>query len=219
VFIFSNLATSLDGKIATTNSREFFPLGTKLDRQVMQKLRAQCDVVLFGAETLRTFQKPCLALGTTKHPINAVISSRLEGISSKWPFFKSSKIKRILFVSPQCPARKIKEFSKTCQIVILMDHGSKSNVAPQIVDHLKSMKVRRLLVEGGGGVMWLFAQPNLIDEYYVTLTPRIVGGKNAPTLVDGVGFKSSEVLNLKLYRYQVVKDEIYLIYRKKNKRG
>ena len=63
--------------------------------------------------------------------------------------------------------------------------------------------------------MWDFASQNLIDEYYVTLTPKIVGGENSPTLVEGLGFKPSEILDLKLARCRRVGDELYLTYRRK----
>jgi riboflavin biosynthesis pyrimidine reductase len=98
----SNLATSLDGKIATA-SREFFALGTPADRKLMQVLRRKSDVVVFGATTLRTFRRPCIVYGTTakglKHqPANAVVSNSLEGISPDWPFFLHDGFKRLLFV-------------------------------------------------------------------------------------------------------------------------
>lgn len=47
---------------------------------------------------------------------------------------------------------------------------------------------RRVLIEGGGEVMWLFVKHNLIQRYHLTLCPTLVGGRDAPTLCDGVGF-------------------------------
>jgi riboflavin biosynthesis pyrimidine reductase len=44
IFVFSNLATSVDGKIAT-QSREFFPLGTPADWKQMQVLRREADAI------------------------------------------------------------------------------------------------------------------------------------------------------------------------------
>src|SRR4051812_39699086 len=97
MFVFSNLAISIDGKIATA-SREHFPLGTPADREQMQVLRRECDAVLMGATTLRAFQKPLLAEGASKQPLNVVLSSKLDGISPAWQFFTSPKIRRLLFV-------------------------------------------------------------------------------------------------------------------------
>ena len=63
--------------------------------------------------------------------------------------------------------------------------------------------------------MWLFGRLNLIDQYHVTLTPKIVGGAHSPTLVDGQGFAIDDILRLRLVRCQKIKDELYLTYRKK----
>ena len=59
----------------------------------------------------------------------------------------------------------------------------------------------------------------VIDEYNVTVTPRILGGTEAPTLVDGKGFTPDDVLNLKLKDSRVVGNEIFLVYEKTEKRG
>jgi riboflavin-specific deaminase-like protein len=223
MFVFSNLATSLDGKIATAD-RSFFPLGTLADRKLMQVLRKKSDVVLFGASTLRTFQKPCTvtgpaAKGLKRQPANAVLSSTLEGISPDWPFFTRSGFKRILFVCPQAPAERIRLFEPSCEIIVLDKPNANASAASQALAELKARGYKRVLVEGGGNVMWDFARDNLIDEYYVTLTPRILGGTEAPTLVDGAGFAPRDSLNLKLKSCRKRGNELYLVYKKTARRG
>ncbi len=218
MFIFSNLAISLDGKIAT-QKRQFFPLGTKEDYQNMQKLRMGCDALLMGATTFRTYKKPCFSLNSQSHPMNIILSSTLEGISPKWPFFQAKGLKRIFFVSSKAPSSRIKTIEKTSEVIVLKNPTSRTSMASQIISHLKKLGVRRLLIEGGGEVMWQFARENWIQEYHVTLTPKILGGALAPTLVDGTGFGPKEILNLKLRQCRIQKDEIYLIYQNTQNRG
>ena len=67
--------------------------------------------------------------------------------------------------------------------------------------------------------MWDFVRENLIDEYHVTLTPKLVGGREAPTLVDGDGFEPRDILNLRLKSCRKVGDELYLVYGKTRRRG
>jgi 5-amino-6-(5-phosphoribosylamino)uracil reductase len=62
--------------------------------------------------------------------------------------------------------------------------------------------------------MWEFAKLNLIDEYRVTLVPKILGGADAPTMVEGEGFLPARLLQLKLVEARPVGDEVYLVYRK-----
>jgi riboflavin-specific deaminase-like protein len=226
MFIFSNLATSVDGKIATA-SRAFYPLGTSEDRRVMGELRSQADAVIVGAGTLRTFHEPMLidvegAAKTSrssrrkKQPVNIVVSSNLEGISPSWTFFTDRRAKKILFTQSGTSETRMKKFRPYADIFVL---EKKAPSAVQIVRVLKKLGVKRLLVEGGGGLMWDFVKPDLIDEFHVTLTPKILGGMTAPTLVDGRGFEPKQVLHLKLKQCRQFGDELYLIYQRSKKRG
>jgi 5-amino-6-(5-phosphoribosylamino)uracil reductase len=216
VFVFSNLATSLDGKIATA-SREYFPLGTEIDRRQMQVLRKRADALLMGASTLRTFRRACGIAGSSRKLLNIVVSRELEGVSPDWPFFKSGRIERLLVVTGKVPEARLRRFEKTSAILHIgsAELKAEGGIARAILRRLGAGATRKLLIEGGGGIMWDFARLNLIDEYHVTLTPKIVGGAGAPTLVDGRGFTPDSVLGLKLLRCRRVGDELYLVYGKK----
>lgn len=193
-------------------------MGSAEDRNHMKHLRSQSDAILMGASTLRTFKKPCYSTqNSLKQPINVIISSQLERISSHWKFFTSKKIDRILFVGPQIQAHKVKKFSHCCEIVTLKTPTPKTPIAQQIVCHLEKRGIQRLLVEGGGEVMWDFVSSRLIDQFHITLTPKLLGGKMAPTLVDGEGFLPKDILNLKLVQCRIVGNEIYLVYARKNR--
>ena len=218
MFVYSNLAISLDGKIATSK-RGLLPLGSPEDRKHMIRLRKNCDAILVGASTLRSYKRPALIPNHSIQPINAILTSTLEGISPRWEFFTHPGLRRVLFVGSRVPAQALKSFEKSSEIVQLSRPTSKKPIALQILDALKKRGVRNLLVEGGGGVMWNFVSQNRIDEFHVTLTPRILGGMNAPTLVDGAGFFPNQVVTLKLRKCRKVKDEIFLVYSKTKVRG
>ncbi|MEK6580095.1 MAG: dihydrofolate reductase family protein [Bdellovibrionota bacterium] len=218
MFIFSNLATSIDGKIAT-KSRALFPLGTPYDRRQMIVLRKKCDAILMGAATLRAWRKPCKAGNSKTQPINVVLSSKLEGISPEWDFFKDPDIMRIIFITGRLHKKKFEAFTKCCTVICLNKSTKRIPLAYQVIKALAQFKVKRLLVEGGGGVMWDFISHNLIDEINITLTPRVLGGTEAPTLVDGPGFESKQVVNFKLKKARKVANELYLTYRKTSHRG
>lgn len=212
--VFSNLAVSLDGKIATS-SREFFPIGSAHDLRLLRKLRDRADAILFGAEVLRSFQKPCLPLKKGVLLTNVVLSRTLKGIEPSWPFFMSERIKRILYVTGTISAKRRREFEKTSEIVSV----SAENPALDILRDLSQRKMTRVGIEGGGALMWEFVKNALIDEYYVTIVPRILGGSTAPTLVDGVGFSPMETLNLRLKRMKRIGNELFLVYVPVGRRG
>lgn len=210
MFIFSNLATSVDGKIASAD-RGHFNLGTPADRRQMSVLRKRADAILMGASTLRSFKGPLKIRGSKKVPLNVVLSSTLGGISPAWPFFRDEDTRRLLFASSLTPDARRKKFRKFAEIVIF---DAKKPVASQIVAELKSRGIKSLLVEGGGSVMWDFVGEGLLDEVNVTLTPWLLGGADAPTLVDGKGFPSGKGQKLKLVKLKRLRSELYLTYRR-----
>ena len=60
---------------------------------------------------------------------------------------------------------------------------------PLLLDRLWKIKIKTVLLEGGGKTNWEFVSRGLVDSLIVTISPRLLGGSTAPTLVDGIGFK------------------------------
>ncbi len=206
--VFSNLAISLDGKIAP-HDNDAYPLGTKTDLKWLRQLRNESDVVVMGASTLRAWKRPCLASKKSHRITNAILTTDGRGIDPKWAFFKSDEISRIIFYTKKLDRDFEQAVFHQCQLIPL---HPKKNTAPQIVDTLVALGHRAILVEGGGGLMWEFAKENLIHEYFVTLTPKILGGTTSPSLVAGPGFPGGQELNLRLKAVKKIGNELYLHY-------
>ena len=213
--IFSNLAISLDGKIAPVDRKHFY-LGTPYDRKQMQVIRKKADAILVGASTLRAFKQPMLVDGAAVQPLNVVLSATLSGLRPTDRFFKSTKIERMLIIGPEVSEEKVRPFLGSCEV-----HRAPANrtIAQFAVEILKRSGVRSLLVEGGGQIMWEFIEKKLIDTFHVTLTPWIVGGRDAPTLVDGKGFSSKSIQGLKLKECRRVGQELYLTYQRASRKN
>ena len=77
----------------------------------------------------------------------------------------------------------------------------------------KKKGIKNILVEGGGTTNWAFVKENLVDEAIITITPYLVGGKTATTLVDGDGFSAiAKSVRLKLKSVSKTKNEVTLHY-------
>lgn len=213
--IISNLAVSIDGKIAT-QSRELFWLGSSYDHKRMEQIRNKTDAVLMGASTLKAFRNACLPQKKKSPFFNIVFSQSFAGVDLNWPFFKNKEIQRIIVLTKKTPVSTIEKIKKTS---VVLDLSKSKNKMRDLVLFLKTKKIKTLLVEGGGTVMWEFVKDDRIDDYYITITPRVLGGTEAPTLVDGLGLQSLKVVNLKLIDTKKIGSELFLVYKSLKKRG
>ncbi|MDH4037138.1 MAG: dihydrofolate reductase family protein [Candidatus Krumholzibacteria bacterium] len=214
-----NMAVSVDGRI-TTRTREHFALGSENDRRLMDELRAAADAVIVGAGTVRHDGWPMLiryadlrekrvAAGRSPHPVNVVLSRALD-LPIRARFFQTDQTERIVFTTRQAPVARVKRFGSVADVVVLP--GRRLSPAA-IVSQLHARGLRGLLLEGGGEVHFAFAEANLVDRLYVTITPRLIGGMGAPSLLDGKGFLQDSHQHLKLESLRREGDEIFLCYR------
>ena len=83
----------------------------------------------------------------------------------------------------------------------------------KLLGTLKKKGIKNILVEGGGITNWAFVKENLVDEVIITITPYLVGGISATTLVDGDGFPNIvKAIRLKLKNVRKMKNEVILHY-------
>ncbi|MFY9616255.1 MAG: dihydrofolate reductase family protein, partial [Candidatus Dormiibacterota bacterium] len=54
---------------------------------------------------------------------------------------------------------------------------------------LAEEQIASILVEGGGDLAWGMVEGGIVDQIYAFVAPRILGGTDAPTPVDGAGFR------------------------------
>ena len=215
-----NMAVSVDGRI-NSRTRERFALGSEHDRRLMDVLRERADAVLIGAGTVRHDGHPMLLRypdlvakrkrrGESAHPVNVVLSGDLDLPVKR--FFAGDATRRIIFTTRRATAARIRKFQRVAEVVVL---PGKHPSAPRVVEELHKRGLKRLILEGGGEVHFPFAKAGLVDEWYITITPRLIGGRNAPSFLDGEGFVKKNHIELKLVSLRRVKDELFLRYKKK----
>jgi riboflavin-specific deaminase-like protein len=79
----------------------------------------------------------------------------------------------------------------------------------------RSWKVERLLCEGGGELNDALFRAGLVDELHLTVCPMVFGGRNAPTIADGLGFsRIAEAARFRLEHSRRIGDEMFLVYKR-----
>ena len=214
-----NMAISLDGRI-NTRRREHFALGSEYDRRLMDVLRARSDAVIVGAGTVRHDGFPMIiryddlrarriARGLPPHPVNVVLSRALD-LPLRAPFFASAETRRVVVTTRLAGAARVRRFERVAEVIVL---PGKTLAPARVAAALEARGMKKLLLEGGGEVHFAFVKAGLVDEWYVTVTPRLIGGAGAPTLLDGEGFLARDHVHLALVSQRRVGDEVYLRYR------
>ncbi len=210
--IILSAAISIDGKIATRSGDS--KLSSKRDLTRLHKLRSQVDAIIIGKNTVNK-DDPLLTVRYSKgkNPIRIILDSH-GTISNKSKILQTSnKVKTIIVVSKKITKKnlqKLKKFSVEIMIV-----GENQVNIKSLIKILSKRKIKTILLEGGGTINWEFIKNNLVDEFFITITPFILGGKDAITLVQGEGFhKITKSQKLRLNGIKRLENDLFLHYSK-----
>ncbi len=221
--IVANLAMSADGKIDSA-LREGRGLGSRLDRDRLDELRAEADAIVVGAATIRAEDPPMgvrdparrhqrLAQGRPAHPVPVVIS-RSADIPLTARFLAGEAPQKIVAVPADLDPFATAPYEALAASggVRVLRAGAGSVDLQAVVAALHRDGMRLVVVEGGGEVVAAFLAAGLLDELRVTLVPVLLGGRSAPTPVEGDGWPFAERRRLTLLESERVGDELYLRY-------
>ena len=208
--IILSAAMTLDGKIATKTGDS--KLSSKKDKIRVHKLRSKVDAILVGYNTVKR-DNPLLTVRYVrgKNPLRVILDSKAS-IDKKSKIIKTcKKFPTILAVSKKASRKNIVNLEKYPLEII--ETGNKIVNLKNLLRILSKRKIKTLLVEGGGTVNWEFVKHGLVDELIVTITPFLVGGINAITIVEGEGFSLiHKASKLKLKKTDRIGNEIVLHY-------
>ena len=203
-------AITLDGKLASRNGDS--KLSSKIDKIRVHKLRSKVDAILIGKNTVK-IDDPLLSVHNIKkkNPIRIILDSNATIRTSSRILKTCSKIPTIIVVTKKAQKKNLQKLEKfPVQIVVC---GNNTVSIKKLLVTLKKKGIKNILVEGGGTTNWAFVKENLVDEAIITITPYLVGGMTATTLVDGDGFSTiTKSIRLKLKNVKKMKNEVVLHY-------
>ena len=203
-------AITLDGKLASRNGDS--KLSSKIDKIRVHKLRSKVDAILIGKNTVK-IDDPLLSVHNIKkkNPTRIILDSNATISTSSRILKTCSKIPTVIVVTKKAQKKNLQKLEKfPVQIVVC---GNNTVSIKKLLAVLKKKGIKNILVEGGGATNWAFVKENLVDEAIITITPYLVGGMTAPTLVDGDGFSTiTKSIRLKLKNVKKMKNEVVLHY-------
>jgi len=194
-YITLKAATSLDGKIATRTGESRWITGPEA-RTLGHRLRAEADAIAVGIDTVLADDPQLSAHHKGRNPVRVIFDSRLrtphqahclDAAAPTW--ILTTRTPKAWSVSAGRQPPFIQTLPKDRQGHVDLTRA---------LAWLAEKGISHLLVEGGGTLHSAFVEKRLVDEVVWFLSPKIIGGDQAPGAVRGKGIeKLSQALTLR----------------------
>ena len=191
---YTNFVQTVDGKVQVLkNTKDYWPIGSKTDHDVLIELRSYADCLVHGKNLAAEFGSITLDSLNSQKFIKMRIKNNKKPIL---PYFIIAK-----------DTKKV--------IHLKIDTFIVSSNLKSLSDDLYKRGYRNVLVEGGPTLLASFLKENLLDEIFLTISPKIYGNvKNRTlTLVEGYLFPKKSIKHLTLLSVKKLKSELYLRYK------
>ena len=180
-------SVSIDGYIGNGGSRLLLSNEADFDR--VDAVRASCDAILVGAETVRTDNPRLLvrsqarraeraARGLAESPMKVTVTRRAE-LDARADFFTAGDAEKLVY----CASQRVGDARARLGSVATVVDGGDTVEMRRLSRDLADRGVERLMVEGGATVHTQFLTEDLVDELQLTVAPVFVGDSEAPRFV------------------------------------
>ncbi len=191
-FVTVKVAQSLDGKIATKIGHSRW-ISSPATRKFAHQLREQVDAMLVGINTV-LLDNPLLSCRINgclckRQPKKIILDSRLR-IPERVNIFSSRSPAPVIIATTRfAPRKKVLSWRKKGISVIMAKDRQGRVDLKDLFKQLAGQGISHILIEGGGEVIASALKQKLVDKMYVVVSPKIIGGRNAPTSIGGEGIK------------------------------
>lgn len=177
----------------------------------MYRLRHDCDAVLVGIGTILE-DDPKLTVKekyvkNPKQPLRVILDSKARTPSHALALNDTAKT-----VIITAKGRKKRYDQPHVEVVECTSDTEGLLDVHHVLEILYQRGIRKLLVEGGGTVIWSFLKHKVVDDLFIFIGPCIIGGKDTPTVADGKGMKTGEVLALRISEVQRLGSGVLIHY-------
>src|SRR5699024_7486113 len=122
-----------------------------------------------------------------RNPIRVVLDSTLK-MPLDFQLVTDNQAETWIFTSQNYNEEK-KETLETAGVRIFITKSEQSVDPLEVVEFLGEKGISSLIIEGGGNINASFLEYKLVDKVVLYFAPKLVGGKNAPTFLEGEGFE------------------------------
>jgi 5-amino-6-(5-phosphoribosylamino)uracil reductase len=221
-YVLLSCAMSIDGHIDDATDARLL-LSNDLDFDRVDEVRAGCDGILVGANTIRRDNPRLLvrsasrrdariAQGLPSSPAKVTLTATGD-LDPGSAFFTAGDVAKLVYCAS--PATE-KARSRLSDLTSVVDAGDPLDL-PWVLADLHARGIRRLMVEGGGSVHTRFLSAGLADELHLVVAPFFVGCARAPRFVTDAVLPWSAASRVTLAEVRPIQDVVLLRYALSNR--
>lgn len=196
-YVTAKWAMSLDGRIATSKGNSRW-ISCEQSRHRVHELRGTMDAVLVGIGTLLADDPLLTAHGRgPRTPARIVADSHARTPLDCTLLRTLEEGKVIIATAADAPEEKLQQLRDGGANVVVTSSPGRVNLK-ELLTNMGGLQMTNVLVEGGGVILGALFDEFLIDAVKTFVSPRIIGGADAPGPTMGRGVDlMSEALSLK----------------------
>jgi diaminohydroxyphosphoribosylaminopyrimidine deaminase/5-amino-6-(5-phosphoribosylamino)uracil reductase len=191
-FVTLKAAAGLDGRIAARTGDSRW-ISSPETREYIHLLRGEYDAIMTGVNTVIK-DDPLL---TVRHPnwrgkkmTRVILDSCLRFPPKARMLSTRSQGRILIFTRQGASPAKIEALTKEgAEVVAIPSAGPGLDLNAALIA-LGKREIAGLLVEAGGRLITSFLQAGLADKIFLTLSPKLIGGREAPSFFEGEGIRS-----------------------------
>ncbi|MGE1006578.1 bifunctional diaminohydroxyphosphoribosylaminopyrimidine deaminase/5-amino-6-(5-phosphoribosylamino)uracil reductase RibD [Bacillus anthracis] len=214
-FVTIKTAMSLDGKTATFTGESKWITGEDARADVHQ-YRHTHDAILVGVNTVIA-DNPHLTTRIPnggQNPIRVILDTHLRTPPSSH-VITDSLAPTWIIVGTDVNKEKIASYES--ENITIFQMKTKQIEIQDVLHLLGEKQILSLFVEGGQTVHASFLQTKYFNEIVTYISPKLIGGKDAPTLFGGNGFSTlQDALSLEIQEMKQIGDDIKIVAHARN---
>ena len=185
-------AMSLDGKIATAIGHSQW-ISCPESRQYVHSLRNELKGILVGVNTVITDDPELttrMESGPGRDPIRIVVDSNGRLPLSAKMLKNGASNPVIIATTTNFPDRKRSSLEEAGHMILTLPDRDGQVDLKALMCELGKMGIDGILLEGGGTLNESALKNGIVDEIQFIIAPLLIGGRDAITPVEGVGFNT-----------------------------
>ncbi|OWK43132.1 Diaminohydroxyphosphoribosylaminopyrimidine deaminase [Fimbriiglobus ruber] len=185
-WVIAKWAMSLDGKIATRTGDSRWISGEESRRRV-HELRGRVDAIMVGSGTVFADDPQLTARPPGPRRAARVVVTASGFLPKECHLRATARDIPVLIATGPGNASKLAGWADDGAEILEFPAQNAGLSAAAVLTELGRRKMTNVLAEGGAGVFGTLFDEALVDEAWVFVAPKVIGGAAAPSPVAGMG--------------------------------